>query len=336
MLRCSSISAPAAMWILRRAFSGKVVGVFRRAVNVVADPPRGCGPDGFDPHGSGRDVERRAGAVRLISILARELGNSPDGVLVELGSSSMPAAGFRVGQDVAGDGNCLVFEDGPVVDLERAARWDPIPTRPDKIASLAELAANLEALRAHIRANGRPGGMLGQGTGSFDSFDLEGRLAARAGGVSAAARNGDWEAAGRVARELVGLGRGLTPSGDDFLAGFAATLMIGGRWIGTGAPPGLRERFLAGAQSLAADLSSYAGGRTTLVAEALLYHASRGEVSEHLGRLIRSILGGSAREVGAACGRVLEIGSSSGTDLAVGILEAGAVILALGFGPRSC
>ena len=82
-----------------------------------------------------------------------------------------------------------------------------------------------------------------------------GPLAALRGAV----RRADLDAALRTATRLIGLGPGLTPAGDDVMAGTIAGLVL------LGHPAA--ERFAAGVYALAA-------GRTTELSRALLRHAA--------------------------------------------------------------
>jgi hypothetical protein len=106
--------------------------------------------------------------------------------------------------------------------------------------------------------------------------------------------------AGHVLR-LLGRGPGLTPLGDDMLAGVLVTLGA------LGAPAFGR---------LGAAVRALAPGRTTLVSAALLRHAVRGECVPELAALLTGDPGGAA---GTA---LLRVGATSGTGLAAGVLAA--------------
>ncbi|MCK4546233.1 MAG: DUF2877 domain-containing protein [Candidatus Eisenbacteria sp.] len=105
---------------------------------------------------------------------------------------------------------------------------------------------------------------------------------------------------------LVGLGSGLTPAGDDFLAGFlAASVFFGAAAV--------ERDFLVGA------LSKNAGPRTTDVSRRMLLAACRCEFAEPVGRLLRSIVRpGNGVEESAR--ELLALGGSSGADTLAGIL----------------
>jgi hypothetical protein len=107
-----------------------------------------------------------------------------------------------------------------------------------------------------------------------------------------------------VAR-LLGRGPGLTPLGDDILAGALATL------VALGSPATGR---------LAAVVLARASDRTTFVSFALLHHAARGESVPELAALLVAARNGDRQRLSAALDRLLGIGHTSGAGLASGVL----------------
>jgi len=104
---------------------------------------------------------------------------------------------------------------------------------------------------------------------------------------------------------LLGRGPGLTPFGDDVLAGALVTL----RAVGADdAAVALSEAVLAGAPT------------TTFVSGALLWHAARGECVPELAALFRAMEIG--RDLNAARAAVLRLGHTSGAGLLHGVAAA--------------
>jgi hypothetical protein len=127
-----------------------------------------------------------------------------------------------------------------------------------------------------------------------------------------------------AARRLAGLGRGLTPSGDDFLIGVCGALVLADAMLRVspnatrpGAPS---RRDLAWAIAAAAD-------QTTMLSAVWLRHAARAEFSSELGRVLVTLAGGSASKFGAAVIELLAVGEVSGLDTATGLLYGGRVML---------
>lgn len=112
-------------------------------------------------------------------------------------------------------------------------------------------------------------------------------------------------------RSLAGLGPGLTPSGDDVLAGFAAIMALSSPYASSDAQLH---------RSIAERIAANACPRTTTLSAALLAHAARGEVAEPVKDWLLALLSVSLTSALCATDRVLSIGSASGGDLLLGLL----------------
>jgi hypothetical protein len=132
------------------------------------------------------------------------------------------------------------------------------------------------------------------------------RLADGASRLAAGLRTGDGLAG--AARALVGLGPGLTPAGDDVLAGALVTCAQLGHPL----------------PALVAGVRDRAGATTTLAAD-LLAHAGAGRAAPPVLGLVDALVG--TRPVGPALAALLALGSSSGHDTATGVLIAAGALL---------
>ena len=114
-------------------------------------------------------------------------------------------------------------------------------------------------------------------------------------------------------RGLAGLGPGLTPSGDDVLGGFAATMAL----LSTQLSADSRSR-----KHIASKIASVAKPRTTKLSGILLEFASKGEISEQLGTLLLTLMlpAEEFEAVLKAANHVLAFGASSGGDTLLGML----------------
>lgn len=106
-------------------------------------------------------------------------------------------------------------------------------------------------------------------------------------------------------RDLVGLGPGLTPSGDDALIGALVLL------------DALAERHAHA--SLAQALRQIPAGLTSPLSHCFLHTAAAGHVGEHLHAAVSSLVGGDAD---AAVATIRIIGHSSGWDMMAGAVTA--------------
>lgn len=128
-------------------------------------------------------------------------------------------------------------------------------------------------------------------------------------GLVDACRAHDLPAAVSYARALVGLGPGLTPSGDDLLSGMLAALRVFGGDT-------------AFADAAGAAVAALATARTTSISATLLRLACAGQVAEEAAGVLWAIATGEALEPPVRT--LLGIGHTSGADVAAGLL-AGAV-----------
>jgi hypothetical protein len=112
-------------------------------------------------------------------------------------------------------------------------------------------------------------------------------------------------------RDLVGLGTGLTPSGDDILTGFLA-----GLWCAVRGKPE-RGAFL----EAVAELVNLYASRTNDIARTFLCLAARGQVSSRLVDLAATICeGASPARVSAAAEGAMQVGHTSGMESVNGLL----------------
>lgn len=116
--------------------------------------------------------------------------------------------------------------------------------------------------------------------------------------------------AAHLAGSLIGAGSGLTPSGDDLLAGF----LVGA--ISFGVPvERLREAVLA-----------HPAGATTDLSSALLGYAARGESTPEVSAFVLALSSVRSDAV-PALGDLLRVGHTSGVALATGVHSAGVASL---------
>ncbi len=110
---------------------------------------------------------------------------------------------------------------------------------------------------------------------------------------------------------LIGLGSGLTPSGDDLLAGYMAGLWctVRGRTERREFVSGLGEAVIRGSRE------------TNDISRTYLVHAARGQVSSLLVNLAEAIGTGSNRiRLSAAAEKAMRVGHTSGMDTVTGLL----------------
>lgn len=174
------------------------------------------------------------------------------------------------------------------VPLTVSAAEPPMPARLSRPS-----AQRIASVEGYLLENGAKGGML----------DL---VAEDRGGVRASI--GALMQNDPAAARMVGLGRGLTPSGDDFLCGFFAVADAMGD-----------TRFEAVREAVLASL-----GRTTAVSAAYLRHALTGGYFTVYDRAVRALC--ADEPFALHCDFVLALGASSGTDTLLGAVTAAKLV----------
>jgi hypothetical protein len=249
-------------------------------------------------------VKAAGGVVALVSPDAARL---PNAIVLTRADHACVAQHATTGPLRVGDGELRL---GPVSVI--AVRWwDPVPRLGRVHAGL--LAGRLDAVRAILPA-------------WPDTADpAAGRL--RAGREAlASVLDGTGDLAGTV-RSLVGLGAGLTPAGDDLLAGAMAGLEVFGTAL---EQPDVRKL----AARMRHEVVAHATATTPLAAD-LAEHAARGALVQPAADLCRAIADrrrDADRALAPAVERLLRLGHTSGRDLAEGLLLGASTALSISSG----
>jgi hypothetical protein len=121
----------------------------------------------------------------------------------------------------------------------------------------------------------------------------------------------DLTAAASPIRELIGLGSGLTPAGDDLLAGY-----LTGLWCTTFGKSE-REEFVSGLSRKIIRLAR----RTNDISRTYLSHAAHGQVSSRIAALAEAISQGeSDKRLLDIAENAMRVGHTSGMDAVTGLL----------------
>lgn len=257
---------------------------------VYLEVPGRAGPVGR-PRGP---VGSAAGcAPRWVALLARDAVRVPVGLVTAVPRARRPFAAVTPGAHATiGDGS-LELEISGVLHVYRPLRyWDPAVPRLGAALATVPVARRAEALA-----------LLATGLPPDDVRAWADRAVPLEAALAPAAPD-----AGRVAAAvaaLVGLGPGLTPAGDDVVAGALVTLAA--------AADEPRRRVLADA--VLAVLP-----RTTPVSAALLDQACRGRTVPQVADVLRALAGSG--DLDAALARLARVGHTSGPALALGMRAA--------------
>ncbi len=217
----------------------------------------------------------------VAAVVARDAVRLPISIVLAASTASLPFAGLSAGQFAWVGGGRVCAGDLEV----RVGRWwnprqAPALVRPEHLASRTARLARI--LRARRRS-------------------LSPAVAGRAGRL-ADALDGRHPVSTGV--DLIGLGEGLTPSGDDVLSGVLLALRHLGR-------PDCADRLWA---AVAGEVRS----RTTALSATLLAAAADGDAVPEAVDVLAGLAG--HRPLEPAVDRLLAVGATSGSDVAHGLL----------------
>jgi hypothetical protein len=131
---------------------------------------------------------------------------------------------------------------------------------------------------------------------------------------------GFYEEAMLHAYKLVGLGPGLTPSGDDFLLGMMSSI-----YGGFNLCPFIKTQLKQALKLLAISENQI----TSEISRGLLYEASAGKVPEYLYNLTYSLFYSDIDDTSSCAKQLANIGATSGQDMIVGALFGGVLMMEL-------
>ena len=267
----------------------------------IAALATGAGVPAYDFAGRLTETHARAALIKLhdescITLLGSELGRQPRGISLDLPEDISLRQLLCANAELAARGGVVRFAGSALaIDLRGARPWR---------SGIHELnfddrsAAVAEAYGTAVSALERDG--------RAQAFrDMAGAKLER---LSAAIRTRDLAAAERAINDLIGLGEGKTPAGDDYLVGVCAAL-----WS---CPD--TKTFAAALRPKLIALALATGDLSKLY----LQEAANGEVSERLADVAAGICAGGSYDVmGNAVAKALSVGHSSGAAGIFGLLN---------------
>ena len=269
-------------------FSGYVHSVYHKAVNIT------CNTTG-----------------EMLTLLCNQMDNGPNSLIVDL--RSFENLGIEAHDWVRIKEDYLLIASRLNVQLPHSGLWRcDLPSFPDQTQMLK---ANLKVATEYMKHYGKHSGMLRLCTtrGDIEST-LTKMLDARVKGLLDAVAKGNSVNAFYYASRLVGLGYGLTPSGDDFLVGLFTVMNM---------PNSPLQSFSKWCKQIVDAAYSF----TNEISYATLIKAASGMVRESIVRFVMALIEEYPQQMVKSLDRVLKIGSTSGTDIALGITSGFGVAL---------
>jgi hypothetical protein len=240
----------------------------------------------------------------LYTIGCHEIDNGPNTLVIE--KNEFNDLDLAVNDTVFTTDQMLMISNKLIISVEKADMWEsklPIyPVNPEVFYQ------NISKVKQFIDLHGKDGGIK-KSQMPQSPFDMEMSkiLEERVLTLQAEIMKEGMPNAVYNASRLIGLGPGLTPSGDDFLVGLFTSMNI------PNSP-------LYGYRTFADEVVEKAKTLTNAISYMALKKAAHGHVRESIIQLVQSIFNGKEEEVTLSLNKVLNIGSSSGTDIALGLL----------------
>ena len=217
----------------------------------------------------------------VVVVATNDATRLPNGIEIPLSAKNDPFESVEHGATVELGWNRVMLQ-GLAVHVARW--WDPRPALPAMTVEQLEAAiAGLPATVPHVDAE-----RLGTALKLCSPTAL---LAA--------------------AKPLIGKGAGLTPAGDDYMAGALAGTRLLSEALNHRAGTSMLDR-------TARPIAKLADTRTTTFSAALIQHALRGQVAAPAGALLRSLAGRG--DVASAHEALTKVGHTSGPALAAGMV----------------
>jgi len=264
----------------------------------------------------------------LISVITNKDYISPTSISVkEPKDQSFKSIGIKEGMKIVIDNHSLLFGDNALtIKLRKSSNWFPPPIpKQDDLTGLTGIGLNLRILRDVIYTSPTREGLVPL----LENVELYGPLNSfvrpQEPSVSERARpnietmmwglyRGDLDMVLKNVESVLGLGPGLTPSCDDFLAGLIISLTIGGKAL-------LKKNKgeLGFYQKVSAEICRLAKAKTTIYSQVLLNQARFGEGPKAVVDLVHSLLTKKPPHVAEVSKVVINMGETSGADIAIGI-----------------
>ena len=295
-MHIESISTRVSPVVRRPGFQARVESAFAEAVNLVT------------PHGA------------ALALVSRRIGNGPLNAVVSQFQTLAPL--LHPGDTIHGDGAALSLGQALRLALAPAVDWDPHPDYSILARLPRVVAGNLGWLRHYLLleapptslAAPRPTATPGATSGPPASVRIQMQAGELIDGLTDAHSRGDLKQVAALASRLAGLGPGLTPAGDDWLAGWLVGLRAA-------AAMDDEDRPLA-VNAVAQAVAGSAGTRTSRLSLAFLQAAGDGAVAQAWHALLAALPDPDRTPLRRAAAEIMRHGATSGSDMLAGFLAA--------------
>lgn len=260
---------------------------------------------------------------RLISIVGQEVGQGPLNILLNIPIKlNLTTIGVKIGDIVTRIGGLIIIGENLIkISISDVKLWKPNIDYQDNLQPLESILSNIDVLKDVTLTSGPLNG-LGELIffSQIDGFNVSkttklGPVAFFASpyivSLLKAIKSRCSQDIIKSTKNIVGLGPGLTPAGDDMLIG----LMISMFYISANFKETKYD-----VNQINKDIVSSISGRTTILSEEFIHEASIGNSNEAVVTLIENLLISGPKELKISAKRILDLGATSGSDTVFGII----------------
>lgn len=254
----------------------------------------------------------------LFCVAFEETRNLPHGILVE-SSYDFQCFGLKPGMQVVKNRSQLLFGPGRlIIDLNEAISWNPYPEKvplsnniPQKIKFALDVSKKATSNEWHSILFEVFAKLVSGEKVNCNGDPILKRITVCTEMLSSAIQQKSPDLFLKTSKKLIGTGIGLTPSGDDILLGMIAALSLCDNKNSD------KHWLEYSQQKLQKHLDS-----TTIVSKTFLQHAIQGRFPELLIDLIQNINSPENDKLSTSVTRLTHFGSSSGYEMALGVMVA--------------
>ena len=229
------------------------------------------------------------------------------------------SSALRVGMRLTHQDKFLRFENGVLLNWTDASEWQPSIITGDQATTREIVSMRVRGLFNALQALGSLGGFAQflpliflDAPSSPTSSPFVNAAMNPIAAIARACRNGDLTRAIESSRALIGLGQGLTPSGDDFIGG----MLFAVRYLKDSFPGSIDWN-----QATIDDLLASARDETNAISYTILCDHAAGQSIDALHDLLNTLLiEKKSDELVALAQRVVNLGNTSGWDMLAGAL----------------
>jgi len=254
---------------------------------------------------------------RLVTLISPKLPNCPSAIKLDIAEDQkLYSIGFKTGmKSVINKDEIKMLKVFISIKLTGAKVWDSSPLFLRSKISEEMLNENIEKIRDLTLKYGEIEGIASILDGDEVDNNYKYFIIDSVKKLTKGIKYNDYKMITEASKGLIGLGPGLTPAADDFLLGVMASLYYIGHYF---------DNYLENLKKIAGFIIYDLPGRTTFISEIMLRNGMKARFSEPIRDLMLAVIHNTS--VQDKCINLLNIGGTSGSDCAAGIVFGGALM----------